>query len=762
MPRRKRTRQMEKDGIPALETIEDHAVKEEGEKNKPEKDDKKGQERGEHVVKMVVASHWTLALLGGCISALCLGWMRHPGSFAAESEKENRMVLERLEMQVSFLDKQLSSFLITDSGTGPLWVQGSQGARCRVLFARAMRRANEVQDMAMRRSSGLEVKLLMARTDLRRLEGLLSEVEELDKKAKTLSDRLSKAEREAAKQAGHVLAEGLKAIDAARLAGERAETQATALQGSFVQLEKDLRQKRDREAEQRAEKSKALRLAAAGAEARPRVEKLRENVQELMRWVGELGIRLGVLAEAWDELAKRGVTEKNSHDNREINEEKQKLEAREIKGKEKEDNYLDKREKGHEVLSKSEINKKWFEGKEVRLEETVLKNERKLMEEESSHAKGSDTEGEAEEGDGRAVAFEGEGDTGEAEVGDGRAVAFEGEGGTGDSGEAEVGDGRAVAFEGEVGTGEAEVGDGRAVAFEGEGGTGEAEVGDGRAVAFEGEVGTGEADVGDGRAVAFEGEGGTGEAEVDDGRAVAFEGEGGTGEAEVDEGRAVAFEGEGGTGEAEVDDGRAVAFEGEVGMGEAEVGDGRAVAFEGEVGTGKAEVDDGRAVAFEGEWGMGEAEVGDGRAVAFEGEVGMGEAEVGDGRAVAFEGEVGTGEAEVDDGRAVAFEGEWGTGEAEVGDGRAAAFEGEVGTGEAEVGDGRAVAFEGEVGTGEAEVGDGRAVAFEGEVGMGEAELDDGRAVAFEGEVGTGEAEASGVGPKANEGGVEANWRGEG
>uniref|UniRef100_A0A8C4RC38 Uncharacterized protein n=1 Tax=Eptatretus burgeri TaxID=7764 RepID=A0A8C4RC38_EPTBU len=412
MPMRKRARQMDKDSIAAQDTKADHAVKEEEEKNNLEKDDEKGQERGKQVVKRVVASHWMLALLGGCISALCLGWLKHPGSFSLESEEENRMLLERLDMKVSLLEKHLSSFLITDPGTGPLLVQGSRGARCRALFARAMRRANEVQDMAMCRSSGLEVKLLTARTDLRRLEGLLSEVEELDKKAKALSDRLSKAEREAAKQAGNVLAEGLKAIVAARLAGERAETRATALQGSFLELEKELRQKRDREAEQRAEKSKALRLAAAGAEARPRVEKLRENVRELMMWVGELGIRVGVLAEAWEGLQERGIEE--GVDNRERNEEQQKLEAIEIKGKE--DNYMDKREKGHEVLPKSERNKKWFQGKEVRLDETVLKNDRILMHEDSSHAKGSDAEGEAEVDDRRAVAYEGEVGMGEAEA----------------------------------------------------------------------------------------------------------------------------------------------------------------------------------------------------------------------------------------------------------------------------------------------------------------------------------------------------------
>ncbi|KAJ8007175.1 hypothetical protein DPEC_G00114810 [Dallia pectoralis] len=145
-------------------------------------------------------------------------------------------------------------------------------------------------------------KLASVRTDVRRMDGLQSEVGSLLEKVRELEERAAQAERTMVKRIGDLLASSIDRVQALKAASERNAQGLQQLKQQLPELYAADRQLSERLRELESGRARLVRTVTFAGDLKPKVAAIKRDFGAMAPQVDELTLRIGRLAE---DLTKR-------------------------------------------------------------------------------------------------------------------------------------------------------------------------------------------------------------------------------------------------------------------------------------------------------------------------------------------------------------------------------------------------------------------------------------------------------------------------
>ncbi|XP_054609738.1 inhibitor of nuclear factor kappa-B kinase-interacting protein-like [Dunckerocampus dactyliophorus] len=146
-------------------------------------------------------------------------------------------------------------------------------------------------------------KVVSVRTDVRRMDGLRSELESLLTQVSELEDRVSRAEHGMVKRIGDVLAGSIDRVSNLRAASERNTQALERLRRRLPELDAAARDISERLRELEGGRARLIRTVGFAGDLKPKVAAIKRDFSAFEPRLSDLTLRIGSLAE---DIGKRG------------------------------------------------------------------------------------------------------------------------------------------------------------------------------------------------------------------------------------------------------------------------------------------------------------------------------------------------------------------------------------------------------------------------------------------------------------------------
>lgn len=140
------------------------------------------------------------------------------------------------------------------------------------------------------------------RTDVRRMDGLRSELDSLLAQVQELEDKASQVERDMVKRIGEVLADSIDRVADVRAASERNARSIEQLRGRVPELAAADRRISERLVELESGRARVIRTVTFASDLKPKVANIRRDFGAFEPQLTDLVVRIGRLA---DDLRRR-------------------------------------------------------------------------------------------------------------------------------------------------------------------------------------------------------------------------------------------------------------------------------------------------------------------------------------------------------------------------------------------------------------------------------------------------------------------------
>uniref|UniRef100_A0A674MPT5 IKBKB interacting protein n=1 Tax=Takifugu rubripes TaxID=31033 RepID=A0A674MPT5_TAKRU len=222
------------------------------------------------------------------------GWCSNKMSGFLKLRKSTGFCTERLRICSTWRKK-----LQQDIATLHQWASGLTDKRDQLQSSLVTLRdaVGQIEERTAAITKDLSNKVASVRTDVRRMDGLRSELDSLLVQVQELQDKANQVERSMVKRIGEVLADSIDRVSNLRAGSERNTQAIEQLRGSVPELAAAHKRISERLMELESGRARVIRTVTFASDLKPKVATIKRDFGALEPQLTDLVVRIGRLAE---------------------------------------------------------------------------------------------------------------------------------------------------------------------------------------------------------------------------------------------------------------------------------------------------------------------------------------------------------------------------------------------------------------------------------------------------------------------------------